>query len=65
MTSHRYYHAQNDVWVKIDGPNFVIMGDGDQVTDAELLDLAAANLPQGWATVESLAQLAIARENYV
>ena len=60
--SHRYYHAKRDVWVKIDGPNFVIMGDGDLVSDRELFALHKGSLPAGWATVESLEQLALATE---
>ena len=53
--SKSYVNAQKDyVRVTINGPVFSILGDADAVSDAELLALAAGNIPEGWEDADEI-----------
>lgn len=43
-----FYNEQNDILVKINGEQFVILGDESQVTDAEIMAMYEGKAPIGW-----------------
>lgn len=47
-----FRNIENDITLKINGPEFVIIGDGDLVSDADLLALARDEEVDGWIQVE-------------
>ena len=49
MTS--YYNESNETLVKINGENFVILGNEENVSDNEIISMSKGEVPEGWATV--------------
>ena len=47
-----FRNIENDITLKINGPEFVIIGEGDLVTDDEILALARGEEIEGWTQVE-------------
>jgi hypothetical protein len=47
MTS--YFKTETETLVRIDGEEFVILGDEATVSDDELMALYEGNLPAGWS----------------
>ncbi len=46
-----FYNDSTDTWVRIKACEFVIVGDGDQVTDQELLIMQAGIAPSPWREI--------------
>ena len=46
-----YYNTSSKTVVKINGENFVVIGDEEKVSDFEIVKMAEGVTPEGWEIV--------------